>query len=124
MNAIQRYAPTLPMPFSQAVKAGGFLFLAGQLPMDGQGNVVGDDVQAQTRLVLELIAATLARAGAAMADVVRVNVWLGDLADFAAFNEEYRRHFSEGFPARSTVQAGLYKGARVEIEVQAWMGER
>ena len=122
MSSIQRFAPPLPMPFSQDVKAGGFVFLSGQLPMDGQGNIVGDDVQAQTRLVLERIAATLATAGARMADVVRVNVWLVDLGDFPAFNEEYRRHFSEAFPARSTVQAGLYRGARVEIEVQAWVG--
>lgn len=122
MSTIQRFAPTLPMPFSQAVKAGGFVFLSGQLAMDGQGNIVGEDVQAQTRLVLERIATTLATAGARMADVVRVTVWLGDLADFPAFNEEYRRHFSEGFPARSTVQAVLYRGAKVEIEVQAWVG--
>ena len=122
MRTIQRFAPTLPMPFSQAVKAGGFVFLSGQLAMDGQGNIVGEDVQAQTRLVLERIATTLATAGARMADVVRVTVWLGDLADFPAFNEEYRRHFSEGFPARSTVQAVLYRSAKVEIEVQAWVG--
>jgi len=50
---------------------------------------------------------------------VRVTVWLSDLADFAAFNDEYRRHFELGFPARSTVQATLYGGARIEIEAQA-----
>jgi enamine deaminase RidA (YjgF/YER057c/UK114 family) len=49
-------------------------------------------------------------------------VWLADLEDFAAFNEEYRQHFTGGLPARSTVQAALYKGAKVEIEVQAWTG--
>ncbi len=121
---IERFAPSLPMPFSQAVKAGGFLFLSGQLAMDGQGKLVGDDVQTQTRLVLERIAATLGRASATMSDVVRVTVWLADMADFAAFNDEYKRHFSEGFPARSTTQAGLYAGARIEIEVQAWVGDR
>lgn len=123
-SAIERFAPSLPMPFSQAVKAGGFLFLSGQLAMDAQGQLVGDDVQAQTRLVLERIAATLARCGAGMSDVVRVTVWLADMADFAGFNEEYKRHFSDGFPVRSTVQAALYAGALIEVEVQAWVGDR
>ena len=59
-----------------------------------------------------------------MADVVRVTVWLGNLDDFPAFNEEYRKHFSAGLPARSTLQAKLYKGAAVEIEVQALAPER
>ncbi|MBP6898535.1 MAG: RidA family protein [Burkholderiaceae bacterium] len=120
---IERFAPTLPMPFSQAVKAGGFVFLSGQLAMDGEGRLIGDDVTTQTRVVLERIRDTLARAGAGMGDVVRVGVWLADLADFAAFNAEYRQHFSEGFPARSTVEARLYAGARVEIEVQAYLGQ-
>jgi len=69
--------------------------------------------------VLERIAATLGEHGASLADVVRVTVWLADLGDFAAFNDEYRRHFELGFPARSTVQAVLYGGARIEIEAQA-----
>ena len=55
-------------------------------------------------------------------EVVRVTVWLSDLDDFGAFNGEYQKHFPDGLPARSTVQATLYKGARVEIEVQAWVG--
>lgn len=122
---IQRYAPTQPMPFSQAVKAGGFLFLSGQLAMGADGNLVGDDVQTQTRVIFERIAETLARAGASLADVVRATVWLSDINDFAAFNEEYRKHFAEGaFPTRSTVEAPLYRNAKIEIEVQAYVGER
>ena len=74
---------------------------------------------AQTRVVLERIAATLQECGARMADVVKTTVWLGNLDDFAAFNEEYRKHFSAGLPARSTVEAKLYRNAKVEIEVQA-----
>ena len=107
------------VPISKAVRAGGFLFLSGVLPMDTGGRLVGGDIGLHTRTVLERIAATLGECGASLADVVRATVWLGDLADFAAFNDEWRRHFSEGFPARSTVQARLYGDARIEIEVQA-----
>lgn len=119
-NTIQRYPTPLPMPFSKAVRAGGFLFLSGVLPMDGQGQIIAGDIEAQTRVVLERITATLAELGASLGDVVRVTVWLAELADFPAFNAEYRRHFGAAdFPARSTVEAKLYKGARVEIEAQA-----
>jgi len=119
MMPIQRSSTPLPMPFSKVVRAGGFLFLSGVLPMDGEGRLVAGAIDAQTRVVLERIAATLNEHGASLADVVRMTVWLADLADFAAFNEEYRRHFELGFPARSTVQATLYGGARIEIEAQA-----
>ena len=122
MSKIQRYPTPMPVPFSKAVRAGGFLFLSGQLAMDASGNILEGDVVAQTRVVLERIAATLRECGASMADVVKTTVWLGSLDDFAAFNEEYRRHFSAGLPARSTVQAKLYRSAKVEIEVQAWVG--
>lgn len=118
MSKIQRYPTPLPVPFSKAVRAGGFLFLSGQLAMDTNGNILEGDVVAQTRAVLECVAATLQECGASMADVVRTTVWLGNLDDFAAFNEEYRRHFT-GLPARSTVEARLYRNAAVEIEVQA-----
>ncbi|MGZ5132189.1 MAG: RidA family protein [Caldimonas sp.] len=119
-RTIQRYPTPLPVPFSKAVRAGGFLFLSGVLPMDDQGQIVAGDVGVQTRVVLERIAATLGELGASLGDVVRVTVWLADLADFPAFNAEYRRHFgATELPARSTVEAKLYQGARVEIEAQA-----
>ncbi len=117
---IERYPTPLPVPFSKAVRAGDFLFLAGVLAMDAQGNLVEGDVQVQTRVVLERIAATLAECGATMAHVVRTTIWLADLSDFAAFNAEYAKHFAGALPARSCVQAVLYKGARVEIESQAF----
>jgi reactive intermediate/imine deaminase len=123
MSAIIRYPTPLLAPLSKAVRAGGFLFVSGVLPMDVQANIIEGDIRAQARAVLERIALTLRERGAGMADVVRATVWLADLADFAAFNEEYSQHFSAGLPARSTVQAVLYKGARVEIEVQAWLGD-
>ena len=122
MSDIKRFPIPMPVPFSKAVRAGGFLFVSGQLAMDSNGNILPGDVVAQTRVVLERIAATLQECGASMADVVKTTVFLGNLDDFAAFNEEYRRHFTSGLPARSTVEAKLYKGALVEIEAQAWVG--
>jgi len=123
MSNITRYPTPLPVPFSKAVRAGGFLFLSGVLPMNAQGNILEGDIQLQARAVCERIALTLAEAGAGMADVVRATIWLADLDDFAAFNQEYARHFASALPSRSCVQAPLYKGARVEIEVQAWVGQ-
>ena len=67
---------------------------------------------------------TLALANASLADVVRVTVWLADLAQFADFNEAYREHFPADFPTRSTVEARLALEVDVEIEVQAWVGDR
>lgn len=122
MSQIERIPSPLPAPFSKAVRAGGFLFLSGVLAMDAQGRVIEGDVQAQARAVLERIAQNLKDCGAGMASVVRATIWLADLDDFAAFNQEYARHFPEGLPARSCVQAVLYQGAKVEIEVQAWVG--
>ena len=122
MSSITRYPTPLPVPFSKAVRAGGFLFLSGVLAMDAQGNILEGDVQAQAKVICERIAATLAEAGSSMADVVRATIWLADLDDFAAFNAEYAKHFAGNLPARSCVQAPLYKGAKVEIEVQAFVG--
>jgi reactive intermediate/imine deaminase len=122
MTSIQRHTHPAGLPLSRAVQAGGFLFLSGQLAVDAQGNLVGDDIASQTRIVLEQISQSLHSLGASMAQVVKSTVWLADMKDFAAFNDEYRRHFPDGFPVRSTVEARLFKGARVEIEVQAWVG--
>jgi reactive intermediate/imine deaminase len=119
MSTIERYPTPFPVPFSKAVRAGGFLFLSGQLAMDAGGNIIEGDVAVQTRVVLERIAATLQECGATMADVVKTTVFLGNLDDFAKFNDEYRRHFTAGLPARSTIEAKLYRNAAVEIEVQA-----
>lgn len=123
MTPIQRHATPLPMPFSKAVGAGGFLFLSGVLPMDAQGRLLAGDIRQQTRAVIERIATTLTETGASLSDVVRVTVWLSTWDDFAAFNEEYRQHFGAALPARSTVQATLFGGARIEIEAQAWVGD-
>ena len=122
-SMIRRYPTPLPVPFSKAVRAGDFLFLSGVLAMDAQARIVEGDVQAQTKLVLERIAATLAECGASTSQVVKATIWLADLADFAAFNAEYAKHFGAALPARSCVQAVLFQGAKVEIEVMAHVTE-
>jgi len=119
--AIRRYPTPLPVPFSKAVRAGDFLFLSGVLAMDAQARIVDGDIQVQTKVVLERIAATLEECGATMAQVVKATIWLADLGDFASFNVEYAKHFGGALPARSCVQAVLFQGAKVEIEVQAFV---
>jgi 2-iminobutanoate/2-iminopropanoate deaminase len=119
---IDRYPSSLPLPFSKVVKAGGFLFLSGQIAMDAEGRFTGGDIAAQTEVVLRNIEATLAEHFATLAHVVKATVWLADLADFAAFNKVYAAHFGQGYPARSTVQSALGYGAAIEIEVQAYVG--
>lgn len=121
-SSIQRFASDLPLPFSKVVRAGGFLFLSGQIAMDEHGKPLSGDITAQTHAVLSSITATLAEHGASLADVVRVSVWLADLRDFAAFNTVYAEYFAGALPARSTVQSRLGYDAAVEIEVQAFVG--
>ncbi|MNV65277.1 Enamine/imine deaminase [compost metagenome] len=124
MLSIIRYPSAKPLPLSRAVQAGCFLFLSGVLPADAQGNPVSGDIRLETQAVLQTIDTTLTELGASRADVVRASVWLADLGDFAAFNEEYARYFGTHLPARSTVQAALNRGAKVEVEVQAWLEDR
>src|SRR5580704_17543556 len=114
-------APKAQGPYSQAVRAGGLLFLAGQIPLDPvTGDLVGGDVVAQARRVLDNIGAVLKAGGLSFADVVRTTVFLADLDDFAAMNQVYGSYFTEPYPARATVQvARLPKDARIEIEAIA-----
>jgi 2-iminobutanoate/2-iminopropanoate deaminase len=114
-------APKAIGPYSQAVKAGGFLFCSGQIPLDPvTGELLDSDIRAQTDLVMDNIAAVLAAAGLTFADVVKSTIYLTDLANFGAVNEVYGRRFPVMPPARSTVEAqGLPLGAKVEIEVIA-----
>lgn len=121
MSGLTRIPSQLPFPFSKAVLAGGFIFLSGQIPLDGEGKPARGPIADQTRLVLDTIAATLAECGAGLTDVVRVTVWLSDLALFAAFNEVYREYFTQAaLPVRSTVSAALAFGVDIEIEVTAY----
>ena len=114
-------APAAVGPYSQAVAVGGLLFCAGQIPLDpATGEMVAGDVAAQTERVCANIAAVLKADGKTFADVVKTTVFLTDMAHFAAMNAVYAKHFTEPFPARSTVPvAGLPRGAQVEIEVVA-----
>jgi len=108
------------LPLSSAVRAGDFVYVSGQVGFGPDGKVVAGGIAAETRQTLENIAAALALAGASLADVVKVTVWLADLAEFADFNAVYRTYFPAAPPARSTIGAGLMVNARVEIEVTAY----
>ena len=112
-------APTPVGPYSQAVDAGA-VYCAGQIGTDPEtGNLV-QGVEAQTARALSNLEAVLSEAGLGLKDVVKTTVFLADMGDFARMNEEYGKHFTSPYPARSTVQAaGLPKGARVEIDAIA-----
>ncbi len=114
-------APKAIGPYSQGVKAGGFVFFSGQIALDPlTGELCAGDVVAQTEQVMENIGAVLKAAGLACEDVVKSTIFLADLADFAKVNEVYGRRFPVEPPARSTVEVqGLPRGALVEIEVIA-----
>jgi len=111
-------APAAVGPYSQAVSAGGFLFLSGQIALDpGSGEIVGSDIESQSRQVLANIHAVLEAAGRQMSDVVKTTVYLVDLADFQKFNGIYQSAFGSHRPARATVQvSALPKGARLEMD--------
>ena len=111
-------APKAVGPYSQAIRAGGFLFVSGQLPLHPQtGEIVGSDIAAQTGQSIENIKAVLAAAGASLSDVVKTTVFLQDMGHFARMNEVYQQYFGESSPARSTIEvAKLPKNALVEIE--------
>jgi 2-iminobutanoate/2-iminopropanoate deaminase len=113
-------APAAVGPYSQAVCAGGFVFTAGQIPLDpATGQLVSGGVEAETERVLENLKAVLEAAGSSLQRVIKTTVFLKDMNDFAAMNQVYGRYFAARPPARSTVQAVLPKGARVEIEAVA-----
>lgn len=108
-------------PYSQAIKAGGFIFVSGQVALDPKtGELIGGDIGQQTERVLNNIKTILEAAGANLHHVVKATVFLKDLNDFTSMNEVYGRYFTSAPPARSTVQvARLPKDAQLEIEVIA-----
>ena len=118
-------APGAIGPYSQAVRSGNFLFCSGQIPLDPKsGQIVSGDIAAQTRRVLDNIAAILRAEGLAFDNVVKTTIFLTNLGDFQKVNEIYGSYFEQNPPARSTVQvAALPKSANVEIEVIAVANE-
>lgn len=114
-------APAAIGPYSQAVKAGGFLFLSGVMPIDPAANaLVESEITAQAGQIMKNVDAVLTAAGYSAADVVKTTCFLSDIGNFAAFNKVYGEYFT-GKPARSCIAAkDLPKGALVEVEVIAY----
>jgi len=114
-------APQAIGPYSQAIKAGGFVFTAGQIPIDpATGKLVEGDVKVQTERVLKNLSAVLAAAGSSMDRVVKTTVFLKNMSDFPAMNEVYGQFFKNDPPSRSTVGvAALPKDALIEIDAVA-----
>lgn len=125
MNPLQTVhtdrAPRAIGPYSQAVTVDGWVFCSGQIALDpATGEIVSGDVSAQTERVMANLAAVLDAAGASLATVVKTTVFLSNMADFAAMNDVYAKHFGDHRPARATVAAaGLPRGVAVEIECTA-----
>jgi 2-iminobutanoate/2-iminopropanoate deaminase len=118
-------APAAIGPYSQAIRSGGMLFSAGQIALDPRtGQLVGDDIAAQTRRVLENLGAILRADHLNFEHVVKTTIFLTDMNDFQSVNEIYGTYFRQNPPARSTIGvAALPKGAKIEIEMIAMAGE-
>jgi 2-iminobutanoate/2-iminopropanoate deaminase len=113
-------APAAVGAYSQAVAAGPFVFISGQIPLNQRGELVQGDIVVQTVQVMENLKAILKAAGLSLEDVVKTTIFLADMADFAEMNRVYGEFFPENAPARSTFQvAALPKNAAVEIEAVA-----
>ena len=114
--------PTPRGPYSPVVRAGGFLFVAGQVPVDPVTDKISNgDIQYETRLAIENIKRILEGCGASLASVVRVGVYLADGADFAKMNEVYAEYFVENKPARTTIVCKFAADIKVEIDCVAYL---
>ena len=111
-------APAAIGPYSQAVRSGNLVFLSGQIPLDpATGQLVEGDIATQSRRVFDNLRAVCAAAGGDLGRVVRVGIYVVDLADFAAVNGVMAEYFDAPYPARSTIEvSGLPRGARVEVD--------
>ena len=111
-------APAAIGPYSQAVRAGDTVYLSGQIPLDpATGELVQADIATETRRVFDNLKAVCEAAGGSLDQVVRVGIYVMDLADFAQVNAVMADYFQAPYPARSTIQvAGLPRGARVEVD--------
>ena len=117
-------APFQGAPYSQAISAGGVVFVSGQLALrPDHAEIVGDSIQEQTEQVFANLRAILEEAGSGLDGLVKTTVYLADLGDFAGMNEVYARHVGDRPPARATVEvSGLPSGAKLEIEAIALAG--
>ncbi len=111
-------APAAIGPYSQAVRVGQTVYLSGQIPLQAStGTLLEGDIEAQTRQVFENMQAVCNAANGSLADIVRVGIYLTDLADFAAVNAVMAEYFQAPYPARSTIQvSALPRGAHVEVD--------
>lgn len=117
-------APIPSSPYSQAIRAGDFIYTCGFGPEDPQtGELVGNNIEGQTRQTLENIKAVLAAAGAQMGDVVKVTTHFQNLNDFAGYNRVYAEYFPEARPVRTTVGSQLLADFMIEIDVVAYVGK-
>jgi 2-iminobutanoate/2-iminopropanoate deaminase len=114
-------APAPIGPYNQAIIAGNFVFVSGQIPMNPlTGELVLDDIKTETKQVMENIKAILTGAGIDFSNIVKTSIFLTDMQNFAQVNEIYGNYFKDNFPARETIQvAGLPKNVNVEISVIA-----
>lgn len=115
------HAPAPIGPYSQAIEAGNFIFVSGQIPADpAAGEIVSSDIKAETHQVMKNISSILSEAGINFGNVVKTTIFLTDMQSFAQVNEVYGTYFTDQFPARETVQvAALPKNVNVEISVIA-----
>ena len=119
----ERGAPPLGA-YSQGWRAGDFVFVTGTVSIDARGQLVGDTIGEQTLTTIDNMEAVLEAAGATLADVVKVNVYLSEVAQFPLFNDAYKRRFTEPYPVRTTVGSDLshLPGALIEMDCVAYLG--
>lgn len=117
-------APAAIGPYSQAVRAGNTVYLSGQIPLDpASGVLVSGDIATQTRRVFDNVQAVCHAAGGSVADIVRVGIYVTDLAHFATVNAVMAEYFAQPYPARSTIEvSALPKGAEVEVDAIMALG--
>ena len=117
-------APATIGPYSQAVRASDTVYFSGQIPLDpATGHLVDGDIAAQTRRVFDNLVAVAQAAGGSLAQIVRVGIYVTDLANFAAVNAVMAEYFQQPYPARSTIEvSALPKGAQVEVDAIMVLG--
>lgn len=122
LEVITGNLPKTKLPFSPAIRAGGFVFVSGQASVDDQGNIVEDTFENEFRRSIEHIKKILAAAGLDLSHVVQVKSYVRDASDIPRYNEMYREYFKEPFPARTTITNCLGK-VKYEIDVVAYAGD-